>query len=71
MKVLKLSVLGIAALSVATAGAAPVKLDQAKMDSVSGGKITQVNNGGHEPNGEANGIPAKNPTGKAPPGQNK
>ena len=34
-------------------------------------KITKENPGGHEPKGEAKGIPAKNPAGKCPPGQNK
>ena len=33
-------------------------------------KITQTNGGGNTPNGEANGIPAENPAGKCPPGQN-
>ena len=33
-------------------------------------KITQTNGGGNTPNGEANGIPAKNPADKCPPGQN-
>jgi hypothetical protein len=33
--------------------------------------ITQVNGGGHTPNGEANGIPSSNPAGKEPPGQNR
>ena len=33
-------------------------------------KITKENNGGNTPNGEANGIPAKNPADKCPPGQN-
>jgi hypothetical protein len=33
-------------------------------------KIVQVNGGGHTPNGEANGVPAKNPAGHEPPGQN-
>jgi len=32
--------------------------------------ITQVNGGGNVPNGQANGIPATNPAGHAPPGQN-
>src|SRR6476661_915413 len=32
--------------------------------------ITQVNGGGHEPNGQANGIPSSNPAGQQPPGQN-
>jgi hypothetical protein len=34
-------------------------------------KITKVNGGGHTPKGEAKGVPAKNPAGKAPPGHNK
>jgi len=33
--------------------------------------ITQTNGGGNTPNGEANGVPARNPSGFAPPGQNK
>src|SRR3954468_10214287 len=33
--------------------------------------IIQVNGGGHVPKGEANGIPATNPSGYAPPGHNK
>jgi hypothetical protein len=33
--------------------------------------IVQVNGGGNTPNGEANGVPAKNPAGHEPPGQNK
>src|SRR5436190_2163477 len=33
--------------------------------------ITQTNGGGHEPNGQANGIPSTNPAGKEPAGQNK
>jgi hypothetical protein len=32
--------------------------------------ITQVNGGGNVPNGNANGVPATNPAGHAPPGQN-
>jgi hypothetical protein len=32
--------------------------------------ILQVNGGGNVPNGEANGVPATNPAGYAPPGQN-
>jgi hypothetical protein len=35
------------------------------------GAITKENRGGNEPGGEARGIPAKNPAGKCPPGQNK
>ncbi len=34
-------------------------------------KITQTNNGGQEPKGNANGVPHTNPAGKEPPGQNK
>ena len=33
--------------------------------------IVQVNGGGNVPNGEANGVPASNPAGHEPPGQNK
>jgi hypothetical protein len=33
--------------------------------------IVQVNGGGNVPNGEANGVPATNPAGNEPPGQNK
>jgi hypothetical protein len=46
------------------------KLTKAKMASITAGKITQTNGGGHVPKGEANGIPARNPAGHAPPGQN-
>ncbi len=34
-------------------------------------KITKTNPGDNTPSGEARGIPAKNPAGKCPPGQNK
>jgi hypothetical protein len=33
--------------------------------------IVQVNGGGNVPNGQANGVPASNPAGHEPPGQNK
>jgi len=33
--------------------------------------IVKVNGGGNVPNGNANGVPAVNPSGFAPPGQNK
>jgi len=33
--------------------------------------IVQVNGGGNVPNGNANGVPATNPAGFAPPGQNR
>ncbi len=45
-------------------------LNEKELRQVSGGKITQTNNGGNVPNGNANGIPATNPAGHAPPGQN-
>jgi hypothetical protein len=32
--------------------------------------ISHVNGGGHDPSGQANGIPATNPAGHEPPGQN-
>jgi hypothetical protein len=34
-------------------------------------KITKTNGGGNTPGGNANGVPSTNPTGQAPPGQNK
>jgi hypothetical protein len=34
-------------------------------------KILQPNGGGNVPNGNANGVPASNPAGNQPPGQNK
>ena len=49
-----------------------LKKDELKL--VSGGAITPVkeNNGGHEPGGNAYGVPTynENPAGKRPPGQN-
>ena len=33
--------------------------------------IAQVNGGGNVPGGNANGVPASNPAGNEPPGQNK
>jgi hypothetical protein len=33
--------------------------------------ILQVNGGGNVPSGNANGVPASNPAGHEPPGQNK
>jgi bacteriocin-like protein len=47
------------------------ELDEKELKQVSGGAITQTNNGGQEPNGNANGIPSTNPAGHEPPGQNK
>jgi len=52
------------------ASAEPVKLSKAQLDQVVAGAITKTNGGGNTPNGNANGIPAKNPAGFAPPGQN-
>jgi hypothetical protein len=49
---------------------APVELSEAQLDQVAGGKIVKVNGGGNTPNGNANGVPATNPAGKEPPGQN-
>jgi hypothetical protein len=48
---------------------APVELSEAELDQVTGGKITQTNRGGNEPGGVAVGIPATNPAGNEPPGQ--
>jgi hypothetical protein len=48
-----------------------VELTEAELHAVAGGAITQTNNGGNTPNGNANGIPATNPAGFAPPGQNQ
>jgi hypothetical protein len=61
------------------ASAEPVKLTEQQLDQVVAGAITttitQVNGGGQTPQGNANGVPtvtiSTNPTGKAPPGQNK
>ncbi len=50
------------------------QLNHKELLEVAGGKITsvQINKGGNEPQGNANGVPTTNvnPTGKAPPGQN-
>ena len=49
-------------------------VDEAELEAVFGGAITahQINGGGNEPNGQANGVPVVNlnPAGSAPPGQN-
>jgi bacteriocin-like protein len=47
------------------------ELSDKELRQVSGGKITQTNGGGNIPKGEANGVPASNPAGKEPAGQNK
>jgi hypothetical protein len=46
------------------------ELTEKEIQQVSGGKITALNGGGNTPNGEANGVPKVNPTGKEPPGWN-
>ena len=60
-----------AGAAVLAANAEPVKLSKVQLDQVVAGAITKTNGGGNTPNGNANGIPAKNPAGFAPPGQNK
>jgi hypothetical protein len=47
------------------------QLMDAELDRVHGGKITQTNGGGNTPQGNANGVPAKNPAGNEPGGWNK
>ena len=70
-----LAMLGAVAMIASSAIAEPVKLSKEQMDKQVAGAIstTQVNGGGNTPNGNANGVPtvSVNPTGKAPPGQNK
>lgn len=50
------------------------ELSDEELDAVTGGQITahQINGGGNEPNGQANGVPVVNlnPAGHAPAGQN-
>ena len=70
MKAIALSILALGAMTVA-ASAEPVKLSKGQMSTITAGKITQVNKGGNVPSGQAKGIPATNPAGKAPAGQNK
>jgi len=53
------------------ASAEPVKLDGVQLDGIVAGAISKTNGGGNTPQGNANGIPATNPAGHAPPGQNK
>ena len=63
------------ALIAGLAFAEPVKLSKEQLDGVVAGAISSehINGGGNTPNGNANGVPTTNvnPTGKAPPGQNK
>ena len=49
----------------------PGRLDIVKLEERIAPAILQVNGGGNVPNGEANGVPASNPAGHEPPGQNK
>ncbi len=76
MKAFGLSIVALSALALASAASAePTKLSKEQMATVTAGAITttQVNGGGHTPNGTANGVPtvSTNPAGSAPPGQNK
>lgn len=70
-RVLTLGLLTAFTVTAGSAMAAPVKLTQAQLDQVVAGAITQTNRGGNTPNGNANGVPATNPAGNAPPGHNK
>jgi hypothetical protein len=74
MKAFVFAIVASSAFAVA-AQAAPVKLSPAQLDKVVAGKLstTQVNGGGQEPQGNANGVPTTtvNSGGNAPPGQNK
>jgi bacteriocin-like protein len=54
------------------------ELTEAELDQINGGKLTentaQINGGGNEPNGQANGVPetvvsVTNPAGNLPTGQ--
>ena len=49
----------------------PRKFRIQKLEERIAPKILQVNGGGNVPNGNANGVPASNPAGHEPPGQNK
>jgi hypothetical protein len=77
MKKMLLCCAALAVLS-ASANAAPVKLSKSQLDQIVAGKLTttttQVNGGGHEPKGAANGVPTTTTTtnnaGHAPPGHN-
>ena len=50
---------------------ADLEISPAQQDMLIQARITKTNRGGNEPSGEARGIPARNPAGKAPPGHNK
>jgi bacteriocin-like protein len=45
------------------------ELTEAELKEVSGGKIVAENRGGQTPEGNALGVPRKNPAGHEPPGQ--
>ena len=47
------------------------ELTKAELHQVAGGAIVKENGGGNTPNGEANGVPSRNPAGHEPPGHNK
>ena len=49
----------------------PRKFQIQKLEERIAPKILQVNGGGNVPNGNANCVPASNPAGYEPPGQNK
>ena len=48
-----------------------VRFQIVKLEERIAPSITQINGGGNVPKGEANGVPAQNPAGSYPPGQNK
>jgi len=49
----------------------PKKFRIDKLEERIAPSITKINGGGNTPNGDANGVPAQNPAGHEPPGQNK
>ena len=74
MKAIALSVLALGVMMVAVS-AEPAKLGKDQLATITAGKISdiKVTQGGNTPSGQAKGVPtvSVNPTGKAPPGQNK
>ncbi len=70
MKSVLLSALVLGAMTAGAWADSTTSID-APADSVVLERISQTNRGGNEPQGEAKGVPATNPAGKAPPGQNK
>jgi hypothetical protein len=72
MKAIILSIMACSAFGlISVASAEPVKLSKEQMAAITAGAITQTNGGGNIPGGNANGVPATNPAGSAPPGHNK